>query len=159
MISYHIISYHRIHKQAFQLCRCLYILRVTSQTSYSPEYITPTYTHKKKCLNSQYIFSNHVVYFSRVDPLSHAEFQGHPGQKSPAARDKTSHRDTKCPSEMFKDSRDKKVPWGTFIRDGSQAKSSFYIMPRKRKHCPLCGKRNLLKLKYPFLKDRFALLC
>jgi hypothetical protein len=30
-------------KQTFQLARCGCILRVTSQTSYSPEYITPTH--------------------------------------------------------------------------------------------------------------------
>jgi aspartate oxidase len=31
-------------RQAFQLSRCGCTLRVTSQTSYSPEYITPTHT-------------------------------------------------------------------------------------------------------------------
>jgi hypothetical protein len=31
-------------RQAFQLARCGCTLRVTPQTSYSPEYITPTHT-------------------------------------------------------------------------------------------------------------------
>jgi hypothetical protein len=33
-------------RQTSQLARCGYTLRVTSQTLYSPEYITPTHTHK-----------------------------------------------------------------------------------------------------------------
>jgi hypothetical protein len=33
-----------VAKLTFQLARCGYTLRVTSQTSYSPEYITPTHT-------------------------------------------------------------------------------------------------------------------
>jgi hypothetical protein len=33
-----------VAKQNFRLARCGCILRVTSQTSYSPEYITPTHT-------------------------------------------------------------------------------------------------------------------
>jgi hypothetical protein len=37
-----------VAKQTFQLARCGCILRVTSQTSYSPEYITPT--HTRKCM-------------------------------------------------------------------------------------------------------------
>jgi hypothetical protein len=32
-----------VAKQTFQLARCGCTLRVTSQTSYSPEYITPTH--------------------------------------------------------------------------------------------------------------------
>jgi hypothetical protein len=56
------------------------------------------------------------------------------------ARDKMSPRDTKCPSDISG------TPSTELIRDGSQARSLFYIMPRKRKHCPICGKRNLLKV-------------
>jgi hypothetical protein len=35
-----------VAKQTFQLARCGCTLRVTSQTSYSPEYISNTNTHK-----------------------------------------------------------------------------------------------------------------
>ena len=60
--------------------------------------------------------------------------------------DKTSSRDQKGPSDIQYSGTS-----GTkFIRDGSQARSSFYIMPRKRKHCPICGKRKLLKLSNHF---------
>jgi hypothetical protein len=34
-----------MNKITFQLARCGCTLRVTSQTSYSPEYITPTHTN------------------------------------------------------------------------------------------------------------------
>ena len=60
------------------------------------------------------------------------------------ARDKQSRRDTLSVSGT---SGTKKSPVrDIYIRDGSQVRSSFYIMPRKRKDCPICGKKNLLKL-------------
>jgi hypothetical protein len=63
-------------------------------------------------------------------------------------RDKISPaRDKQSPQGHFRDFRDKKSPVrDIYIRDGSQVRSSFYIMPRKRKDCPICGKINLLKL-------------
>lgn len=62
------------------------------------------------------------------------------------AQDKMSPRDTKCPSDISGQNRTYKKPRTELIRDASQARSLFYIMPRKRKHCPICGKRNLLKV-------------
>jgi hypothetical protein len=37
-----------VARHIFKLARCGYTLRVTSQTSYSPEYITPTPKKKEK---------------------------------------------------------------------------------------------------------------
>jgi hypothetical protein len=45
----------------FQLARCGCILRETSQTSYSPEYITPTHTHKKKPFKMLIVAGHAVV--------------------------------------------------------------------------------------------------
>jgi hypothetical protein len=39
------VRFPPLTKLTFQLARCGFLLRVISQTSYSPEYITPT--HKK----------------------------------------------------------------------------------------------------------------
>jgi hypothetical protein len=42
------IVYTTVVRQPFQLARCGCTLRVTPQTSYSPEYITPTHTKSMK---------------------------------------------------------------------------------------------------------------
>jgi hypothetical protein len=47
-----------VTKLTFQLARCGCILRVTSQTSYSPEYITPTTnTHE----------NNHIIEYTDIE--------------------------------------------------------------------------------------------
>ena len=80
------------------------------------------------------------MYFSRATPLSHAEFQGQ-------NKSRTGQTVPQGHFERFRNFRDKKSPVrDIYIRDGSQVRSSFYIMPRKRKDCPICGKKNLLKL-------------
>jgi hypothetical protein len=55
------LSYPTVVRHIFNLARCGYTLRVTSQASYSPEYIIPT--QKKSC--SQ-MFSLDNVYISNA---------------------------------------------------------------------------------------------
>ena len=72
-----------------------------------------------------------------------SQFPGHPGQNK-------SRKGQSVPQghfERFRDTQDKKSPGrDTFISDVVRKISSFDIMPRRRKLCPICGKKNLLKL-------------
>ena len=50
-----------VAKQTFQLARCGYTLRVTSQTSYSPAYITPTHTNISEAMHCETGFTNRCI--------------------------------------------------------------------------------------------------
>ena len=75
--------------------------------------------------------------------LGWPHLSGHPGQN----KSRTGQLVPQGHFEGFRDPRDKKSPGrDTFKSDVGRKISSFDIMPRRRKHCPICGKKNLLKL-------------
>jgi hypothetical protein len=75
--------------------------------------------------------------------LGWPHLSGHPGQN----KSRTGQLVPQGHFERFRDTQDKKSPGrDTFISDVVRKISSFDIMPRRRKHCPICGKKNLLKL-------------
>jgi hypothetical protein len=63
-------------RHIFKLARCGYTLRVTSQASYSPEYITPTQKNHEYFMvytikGLTYIKKHDTIYFSIIHKSSH----------------------------------------------------------------------------------------